>query len=810
LIALLTAAVSLPLAVAPPPAAPSAPAATDSGGEGIQVTELALEDGEVPSAPSARQAPAGEAESAVWSTTPFTVLGISWADTASDVTVRFRAHGASGWSAWRTTEAGEGEMSGGRVNTDALVVEESDGLEVRLTAGEGELRDVKTVIIDPGEDPAALRQSASEAGATVRNAALVTPAASSIGRPAIITRAQWGADESLRGCASDHTTSLVAAAVHHTDSVNTYSADAAAGIIRGIYAYHTRSEAAGGRGWCDIGYNALVDRFGRVYEGRLGSFDESVVGVHTGGFNSRTFGVSVVGNYVSTVPSAEVLEGVSQAIAWKFATERILANTSVSMVSGGGASKYPEGTTVTFPTIYGHRDAQFTSCPGEQLYARLGLIRNRVAELANEVVHASPAASWEATRTTAAAGGVGGWGFDPSEPTRSLVVDAVVDGASHPVLADRSRPDVANAYPGAGAAHGFSVDVPVSPGRHTVCLWVRNVGPGVDQLLGCRDVTAVNAAPVGFVDQVVATPSSIRVAGWALDTDAGTAPVDVHVYVNGAHLATARADGSRPDIGAAYPAAGAAHGFSLELPVAAGAHWVCVYAINAPAGANPSLGCRDVTVVNATPVGFLDRVTATPSSVRVAGWALDADAGTGPVDVHVYVDGRHLSTARADASRPDIGRAYPAAGAAHGFDLELPVAAGAHRVCVYVINTPTGYNPSLGCRDVTVVNAAPVGFLDQVVAASPSSVRVSGWALDTDAGTAPVDVHVYVDGGYAGTVRADAARPDIGAAYPAAGAAHGFSGELTVAAGAHRVCAYAINTPAGYNPAIGCRDVAVG
>ena len=45
------------------------------------------------------------------------------------------------------------------------------------------------------------------------------------------------------------------------------------GIIRGIYAYHTRS-----KGWSDIGYNFLVDRFGRIWEGRYGGVDRPVVG----------------------------------------------------------------------------------------------------------------------------------------------------------------------------------------------------------------------------------------------------------------------------------------------------------------------------------------------------------------------------------------------------------------------------------------------------------------------------------------------------------------------------------------------------
>jgi hypothetical protein len=36
-------------------------------------------------------------------------------------------------------------------------------------------------------------------------------------------------------------------------------------MIRAIYAYHTLT-----LGWSDIGYNFIVDRFGRLFEGRWG------------------------------------------------------------------------------------------------------------------------------------------------------------------------------------------------------------------------------------------------------------------------------------------------------------------------------------------------------------------------------------------------------------------------------------------------------------------------------------------------------------------------------------------------------------
>ena len=68
--------------------------------------------------------------------------------------------------------------------------------------------------------------------------------------------------------------------VHHTVNANDYTRDEVPGILRSIYAYHTQS-----RGWSDVGYNFLVDRFGRIWEGRYGGVDRPVVGAHTLGYN---------------------------------------------------------------------------------------------------------------------------------------------------------------------------------------------------------------------------------------------------------------------------------------------------------------------------------------------------------------------------------------------------------------------------------------------------------------------------------------------------------------------------------------------
>ncbi|MCA7022258.1 hypothetical protein LGL74_13655, partial [Staphylococcus aureus] len=80
--------------------------------------------------------------------------------------------------------------------------------------------------------------------------------------PSIINRAAWGADESMRCGEPRYDNKIQAGVVHHSAGSNDYTPQDSAGIVRSIYEYHTRT-----LGWCDIAYNALVDKYGQVFEG---------------------------------------------------------------------------------------------------------------------------------------------------------------------------------------------------------------------------------------------------------------------------------------------------------------------------------------------------------------------------------------------------------------------------------------------------------------------------------------------------------------------------------------------------------------
>ena len=328
--------------------------------------------------------------------------------------------------------------------------------------------------------------------------------------------------------------------------------------------------------------------------------------------------------------------------------------------------------------------------------------------------------------------------------------------------------------------------------------------PGNLAALGGSGVGAGN--PFGTLETAQRVPGYVSVSGWTIDPDT-TGSVAVHVYVDGAWAGLTSADVSRPDVGTAYPGWSANHGFAANIAVGPGDHRVCAYALNVGSGStNPLLGCQ--TVVG-TPLGSLDAATSTgPGEVTATGWALDPDT-TGPIAVDAYVDGTMVARVRTGVSRPDVAQVFSGGGNG-GYALDVPgLPAGPHQLCTYAINVGSGTgNPQLGCRTVVVQGGVPFGNFEQ---ADPvfAGAHLQGWVADPDT-SAPVDVHVYVDGNWAAATTASISRPDVVGALPLVGIRRGFALDVGMTSGTHTVCTYAINVGAGSsNPQIGCRQVTV-
>jgi N-acetylmuramoyl-L-alanine amidase len=300
--------------------------------------------------------------------------------------VFMRARAGGGWSAWRELEvSAEGpdatspEYDPDRVYTDGHW----------LQAGTEEVQ-VRVDPTAPGA-PAAAATPAPAAADRI-DAHLVAPdmtptpgteaggpnqAVAATSQPPIISRARWRADERLRKSRPSYSGSVKAAFIHHTVQTNSYSPSESAALVRADYVYHTRT-----RGWNDVGYNFLVDRFGRIFEGRYGGVTRPVLGAHAGGFNTETTGIALLGTFTSARPPAAMLAATQRLVAWKLDLSHVDPRGRTTLTSRGGANvRYPAGRRVAVPVVLAHRTTSFTACPGNPVVNLLPAIRAGAARI---------------------------------------------------------------------------------------------------------------------------------------------------------------------------------------------------------------------------------------------------------------------------------------------------------------------------------------------------------------------------------------------------------------------------------------------
>lgn len=396
-----------------------------------------------------------------------------------------------------------------------------------------------------------------------------------------------------------------------------------------------------------------------------------------------------------------------------------------------------------------------------------------------------------------------GWAHDPDGG--SSAVEVYVNGyLAGTIPTGVSRPDVAAAYGSSAATAGFNNGVWAPPGDHWICAFARNSGRGPATAMGCRFIS-IPSLPFGSIDAVsIDLPTATAtIQGWAIDAQSAGV-VEIHAYAGGAFAGWTRANGSRTDLLASFPAFGANHGFSFQVPVPRGTSSLCLYAIDdARSDRNRTLGCQTISVPTA-PFGNLETVARVPGGVVLGGWAIDPDTPA-PIEVDVWEAGGLAGWASASLSRPDVGAAFPSYGPNHGYSIYVPAGPGNHSWCAFGINVPAGINPAVGCRTMNVTST-PVGNVDGVSRVG-NAIQFAGWALDPDVADA-VEIHLYVDGqpvasGYTGTPRGD-----VAAQWPAYGANRGWAITTAVSDGSHEVCAFAINRGHGsINSLLGCSTV---
>ncbi|XP_065369546.1 peptidoglycan-recognition protein SC2-like [Calliphora vicina] len=154
----------------------------------------------------------------------------------------------------------------------------------------------------------------------------------------IITKSQWG------GAPATNKTSLSNglsyAVIHHTAFAYCSTKVSCKQQMKNIQSYHQKT-----LGWTDIGYNFLIGGDGNVYEGR----GWNVMGAHAANWNSKSIGISFMGNYNNDKPNAAQVSAAKS-----------LLTTAVSRAQI--KSDY---------VLYGHRQVGSTECPGNNLFIKI-------------------------------------------------------------------------------------------------------------------------------------------------------------------------------------------------------------------------------------------------------------------------------------------------------------------------------------------------------------------------------------------------------------------------------------------------------
>ncbi len=296
-----------------------------------------------------------------------------------EVSVRTSPDGKK-WNSWRVVEENHGDDNrdkNAREFGSLVVGELARYAQYKVVTGpspRGEwprVSDVTLTYIDATAGPTAAEAQAAAQGSYQTFG---------VSKPEVISRAQWGADESYRFDSSGKEVwgreylQVTKAVLHDTITANNDPDPAR--TVRSIYYYHAVT-----RGWGDIGYNYLIDEQGRIYEGRFGG--ENVVAGHALCYNFGTLGVAALGDHSKVAPSDAMVGAFKKIIAWQF------DRAGIDPLGHSVFMTRDVEPKADLPNILAHKDTSYSSVPcsnthvdpGTYLYNRFDEIRKGVAAL---------------------------------------------------------------------------------------------------------------------------------------------------------------------------------------------------------------------------------------------------------------------------------------------------------------------------------------------------------------------------------------------------------------------------------------------
>ncbi len=178
--------------------------------------------------------------------------------------------------------------------------------------------------------------------------------------------------------------------VHHTVNANDYSPESVVPLLQAIHRFHTGPD----KGWSDVAYNFLVDRHGRIWEGRAGSIDGPVVGDATGGNQGFDQKCAFLGDHRTEVPSDAAQAAMIGLLAMLADRHGIDTRAGAAATfTSRGSNRHPAGAQVTSATITGHRTMSQTACPGDAGMALVTDVVPAAVTTAREAPAPSPTGS---------------------------------------------------------------------------------------------------------------------------------------------------------------------------------------------------------------------------------------------------------------------------------------------------------------------------------------------------------------------------------------------------------------------------------
>lgn len=337
---------------------------------------------------------------ALASVTPFTHLGLHWSAAVPpgaglDFELRTSTDGAS-WSPWAaiTVTHEPDETSVGDYFAGLVYAGGARFVQYRAT-----LR------MSGGLSPRLRRVTATAISSPVATAVVgsVTVADDRGGTLEVTPREAWGADEGVRFDRKSNEVwpemfvSARKLVIHHTATRNDYASGAeAAAEVRAIYRYHAVTQR-----WGDIGYTALVDKFGTIYEGRHGRgegggrehLSAGVVAGHDTSHNYGSAGVALLGDATKqgwSMPQASgaMWEALVRCTTFEAGRHGIRPLSADGGVAASDFLRSDDTWSAVMRNVSGHRETNATACPGDQVMGLLGNLRSATHARLTQVVAA--------------------------------------------------------------------------------------------------------------------------------------------------------------------------------------------------------------------------------------------------------------------------------------------------------------------------------------------------------------------------------------------------------------------------------------